>query len=98
MVMSFMEKNEAGNEKGKERKVLGGCKNGDRASFTVKMLFQTDPEGASGGSRAGNWQQCREGGRRVVQDGGIHVHPWLIRIDVMKDPSQYCKVIILQLK
>ena len=39
-----------------------------------------------------------EGGRRVVQDGGTHVHPWLIHVDVWQKSSQYCKVIIFQLK
>ena len=25
-----------------------------------------------------------------VQDGGTHVHPWLIHVSVWKKPSQYC--------
>ena len=33
-----------------------------------------------------------------VQDGGIHVHPWLIHVDVWQKPPPYCKVISLQLK
>ena len=40
-------------------------------------------------------------GREVdggVQDGGKHVFPWLIHIDVWQKPPQYCTVIILQLK
>ena len=37
-------------------------------------------------------------GWRGVQDGGAHVHPWLIHVDVWQKPPQYCKVIILQLK
>ena len=57
----FLEKNESANEKGKESSgQLGGCtfcRNGDRVSFTVKMLFQTDPEAAAGGSWAGNWEK-----------------------------------------
>ena len=40
----------------------------------------------------------REGAWRGVQDGGTHVHPWLIHADAWPKPSQYCKVIILQLK
>ena len=32
-----------------------------------------------------------------VQDGE-HVHPWLIHVNVWQKPSQYCKVISLQLK
>ena len=38
------------------------------------------------------------GGRwRKVQDGGTHVHVWLIHVDVWQKPPQYCKVISLQL-
>ena len=33
-----------------------------------------------------------EGGGRWFQDGGTHVHPWLIDVDVWQKP-QYCKVI-----
>ena len=39
-----------------------------------------------------------DGGGRKVQDGGTHVHLWLIYVDVWQKPPQYCKVIILQLK
>ena len=39
-----------------------------------------------------------EGDGREVQDGETHVHPWLIHVDIWQKPSQYCKVIILQLK
>ena len=28
---------------------------------------------------------------------GIHVHLWLIHVNVWQKPTQYCKVIILQL-
>ena len=28
----------------------------------------------------------------------IHVHPWLIHVNVWQKPPQYCKVITLQLK
>ena len=52
-----------------------------------KPLLWDNPEGWGG-----------EGGGRGFQDGVIHVHPWLINVDVWKKPSQYCKVIILQLK
>ena len=34
-----------------------------------------------------------EGGERRVQDGGTHVYPWLIHVDVWQKPPQYCKVI-----
>ena len=30
--------------------------------------------------------------------GGTHVYLWLIHVDVCQKPSQYCKVIIFQLK
>ena len=38
-----------------------------------------------------------------VQDGGdiyiyIHIYLWLIPVDVWHKPTQYCKIIILQLK
>ena len=29
---------------------------------------------------------------------GTHVHPWLIHVTVWEKPTQYCKVISLQLK
>ena len=38
------------------------------------------------------------GGGRGIQDGGPHVHAWLIHVDVWQKPPQYCKVISLQLK
>ena len=38
----------------------------------------------------------REVGERVGL--GTHVHPWLIHVNVWQKPSQYCKVISLQLK
>ena len=34
------------------------------------------------------------GGFRI---GGTHVYQWPIHVDVWQKPSQYCKVIILQL-
>ena len=52
-----------------------------------KLVLWENPEG---------WG--REGGGRGVQDGGTHVHPWLIHVDVWQKPPQYCKAIILQLK
>ena len=39
-----------------------------------------------------------EGGGSGVQDGGTHVHPWLIPVEVWQKPPQYCKEIIPQLK
>ena len=51
-----------------------------------KLLLRDNPEGWGG-----------ERGRRRVQNGGTHVHPWLIYVDVWQKPPQYCKVISLQL-
>ena len=49
---------------------------------------------ALGQPRGMGWGGRWEG----VQDGGTHVHPWLIHADVWQKPPQYCKVIRLQLK
>ena len=40
----------------------------------------------------------REGMGRGFKRKGTRVYPWAIQIDVWQKPSQYCKVIILQLK
>ena len=48
-----------------------------------KLVLWDNPEG---------WDQ--EGG----SGWGIHVHPWLIHVNVWQKPPQYCKVINLQLK
>ena len=40
-----------------------------------KSVFWENPEGWGG-----------KGGRRGVQDGGTHVHPWLIHADVWQTP------------
>ena len=39
-----------------------------------------------------------EGGGRGLWEGGTHVHPCLIHVDVWLKPPQYCKGISLQLK
>ena len=52
-----------------------------------KLVLWDNPEGWGG-----------EGGGRGFQDGGTHLPPWLIHVDVWQKPSQYCKAIILQLK
>ena len=52
-----------------------------------KPVHWDNPEGWDG-----------EGGGRGVWDGGIHVHPWLIHVNVWQKPPQYCKVISFQLK
>ena len=52
-----------------------------------KLVLWDNPEGWDG-----------EGGGRGIQDGGTHVHPWLIHVDVWQKPPQYYKIISLQLK
>ena len=53
-----------------------------------KLVLWENPEGWDG-----------EGGGRGLQDGGTtYVYLWLTHVDVWQKPSQYCKVIILQLK
>ena len=51
-----------------------------------KPVHWDNPEGWDG-----------DGGGRGVQDRGTHVHPWLTHVNVLQKPSQYCKVISLQL-
>ena len=51
------------------------------------LVHWDDPEGWDG-----------QGGGKWVQDGGTHVHSWLIHVNVWQKPLQYCKVISLQLK
>ena len=41
---------------------------------------------------------CGERSGRWVQDGGTHVPLWVVHVDVWQKQSQYCKVIIFQLK
>ena len=52
-----------------------------------KLVLWDNPEGWGG-----------EGGWSGVQDGGTHVHPLLIHVNVWQKPPQYYKVISLQLK
>ena len=54
----------------------------------VQCMKQAPKAGGLGQPKAMGW----------VQDGGAHVHPWLIHVDVWQKPPQYCKVISLQLK
>ena len=49
--------------------------------------------GALGKSRGDGWRGRWEGG----SGWGKHVHPWLIHVNVLQKPLQYCKVISLQL-
>ena len=55
-------------------------------NFFTEHIFSY-PQGWSG-----------EEGGMGVQDGGTHMHLWLIHVDVQQKQSQYCKVIIFQLK
>ena len=52
-----------------------------------KPVLRDNPEGEGG-----------EGGGMGVQEGRTHVYLWPIRVDIWQNPSQYCIVIILQLK
>ena len=52
-----------------------------------KLVLWDNPEG---------WGE--EGSGKGIQDGGTHVHLWVIHVDVWQKPPQYCKEIILQLK
>ena len=38
------------------------------------------------------------GGGREVKREGIYVYLWLTHVDIWQKPTQYCKVIIFQLK
>ena len=50
-----------------------------------KLMLWDSPEGWSG-----------EEGEGGVQNGGTHVHPWLIHVNGRQNPPQYCKGVILQ--
>ena len=56
----------------------------------------------TGNSKLLHWENPErwdgEGGDRGIWDGGTHVHPWLIHVNVWQKPLQYCKVISIQLK
>ena len=54
------------------------CTSSMHEAWHSKWLFWDNPEG---------WG--REGGGRAIQDGGTHVHPWLIHVDVWQKPPQY---------
>jgi len=57
---------------------------------TKLVITSEDREAEKGTGWGGRW----EGG----SGWGTHVHPWLIHVNVQQKPSQYCKVISLQLK
>ena len=51
-----------------------------------KPVLWDNPEGQGG-----------EGGGEWFRMGATHVYLWPVHVDVWQKPSQYCKVIILQL-
>ena len=65
-------------------------------------IWKTDNQYLRQGPKPVLWDsqegQGEEGSGRGVQDGGTHMYPWLIHVDAWQKPSQYCRVIILQLK
>ena len=52
-----------------------------------ELVLWNNPEGWGG-----------ERSMRGLQNGGTHVHSWLIHVDVQQNPPQYHKAISLQLK
>ena len=69
------------------------CKIGDQWKFdawsrAIKTSALGQPRGLGWGG----------GGEKGIRDGETAVYLWLINADVWQKPSQYCKVIILQLK
>ena len=56
-----------------------------KAGHSMPVLWD-NPEGWGG-----------EGSGRGIQDGGTHVHLWVILVNVWQKPPQYCKEIIIQL-
>ena len=66
----------------------------NRWPVQVQCMKQSTQSQCSGTTQKLGW----DGGGCGVQDWGTHVHPWLIHVNVWQKPSQYCKVIILQLK
>ena len=58
----------------------------------MKQGIQNECSGTTQRVRVGG------GGGEGIRDGETAVYLWLINVDVWQKPSQYCKVIILQLK
>ena len=65
----------------------------NRPPAQVGCMRQVLRPGALGRPRGIGWRGRWEGGL----GWGIHVNPWLIRVNVWQKPLQYCKVIGLQL-
>ena len=60
------------------------------------MLHDTGSSNPALCANLEGWDQV--GGGRRFKRKGTHVYLWLIHIDVWQKPTQYCNVIILQLK
>ena len=65
----------------------------NRSPAQVGCMRQVLGAGALGRPRGIGWRGRWEGGL----GWGIHVTPWLIHVNVLQNPLQYCKVISLQL-
>ena len=67
------------------------CKINDQFKFDA--WSRALKAGALGQPRGMGWRRRWE----RFQDGGTHVHPWLIHVDLLQKAPQYCKVISLKL-
>ena len=65
----------------------------NRSPVQVGCMRQVHGAGALGWPRGMGWGGRWEGG----SVWGTHVNPWLIQVNLWKNPLQYCKIIILQL-
>ena len=65
----------------------------NRLPAQVGCIRQVLRAGALGRPRGMGWRGMREGGL----GWGTHVNPWLIHVNIWRNPLQYCKVISLQL-
>ena len=72
----------------------------DKANKAIKLFFTTSPQTLVSEIQFGTHAQRLEG-REVegeFRTWGTHVYLWPVHVGVWQKPSQYCKVIILQLK
>ena len=67
------------------------CEIDEQSKFENRAL----KGGALGQPRGMGWDGKGHGG---LLGWGTHVHLWLIHVNVLQKPPQYCKVISLQLK
>ena len=65
----------------------------NRSPAQAGCMRQVLGPGALGRPRGIGWRGRWEGG----SGWGIHVNPWLIHVNILQNPLQYCKVISLQL-